>query len=71
MQEIQKENIEKQKQAFYKKLLENWVLENEEEYNEIFEKQKKLFLENSSTNIKKPDILIKAKVNSFIKKEIL
>ena len=37
--EIQKENIEKQKQAFYKQLLDNWISENKEQYDEIFKQQ--------------------------------
>jgi len=68
--ELQKENIEKKKQVFYKKLLENWILENREQYSEIFEQEKKKFLKTSS-NLKNPDILIKAKVNAYVKKEIL
>ncbi|MDQ7009655.1 MAG: hypothetical protein Q9M94_05180 [Candidatus Gracilibacteria bacterium] len=65
-----KEKIEKQKQDFYNNLLKSWILENREEYNKIFEQEKKKFLKTSS-NLKNPDILIKAKVNAFIKSEIL
>lgn len=70
-EKLKKEKVEKQKQDFYNNLLDNWILENRGEYEEIFEKQKKLFLETTSSNIQNPDILIKAKVNAFIKKEIL
>ena len=69
--EFQRENIEKQKQVFYKKLLENWISENREQYNEIFEQEKKKFFTTSSSNLKNPDVLIKAKVNAYVKKEIL
>jgi hypothetical protein len=68
--ENQKNNIEKQKQEFYNNLLKNWVSENTEQYNEIFETEKKKFLQTSS-NLKNPNILIKAKVNAFVKSEIL
>ena len=67
---LNQQKIEKQKQEFYNKLLQDWIEENNQEYNEIFEKQKKEFLEKTPT-LKNPDILIKAKVNSYIKKEIL
>jgi len=70
LKKIQKEKIEKQKQDFYNNLLKSWVEENEKQYLEIFEEQKKELLEKTPS-LKNPDILIKAKVNSFIKKEIL
>lgn len=68
--EEEKNNIEKQKQSFYNKLLDDWIIKNCRQYKEIFEEEKNKFLETSS-NIKNPDILIKSKVNSFIKKNIL
>lgn len=67
---LNQQKQEKQKQDLNNKLLQNWILENKQEYNKIFEKQKKEFLEKTPT-LKNPDILIKAKVNAFIKKEIL
>ena len=67
---LQKEKIEKQKQDFYNNLLKNWIEENKEEYLEIFEKQKQELLKKTPS-LKNPDILVKAKVNAYIKKEIL
>jgi len=68
--ENQKKNIEKQKQVFYNNLLKKWISENKEEYDRIFEQEKKKFLKTSSS-LKNPDILIKAKVNAYVKSEIL
>ena len=68
--ENQKKNIEKQKQVFYNNLLKNWISENKEEYDRIFDQEKKKFL-RSSSSLKNPDILIKAKVNAYVKSEIL